>query len=301
MQAAEADAAADTPSSLFDERPSVDHPSRSEASLEDQLQQATNPDHGAVDENLVSDEPTQLAARGTKRGRKPQDPNQVVVRAACPTQQDFERQLRAFLRDETIDRSHVLFEGTFPVSAAFLVDYGTAAAGKAKSNSYKYGPAFAPGLGSNKDGHFARSMSVMEALTVNPEDPKERMRKQRAVARAVENLVERTDGFRYAFHNEWLARDNDAYRFSYFCNDSLLNKDRTLGGNKKNDSGKVKRARKQVYDCQGYLTVKFSNTRQCLDVLYKHVPIHMTYDERAPLPRVGTKRFQILEMTNPDQ
>lgn len=248
-----------------------------------------------------SSQPTALAARGTKRGRKPQDPNQVVIGASCSSEQEFGTQLRAFLADASHDRHHVLFEATFPTSAAFLVDYGPAATGKAKSNSYKYGPAFAPMLGQAQDGHLARSMSVMEALTNNPEEPKERMRKQRAIARAMENIVEKVDGYRYAFHNEWLARDNDAYRFSYFCNDSLLNKDRTLGGVKKNDANKVQRARKQVYDCQGYLTVKFSATRQCLEVLYKHIPLHMTYDERAPLPRVGTKRFQILELTDPNQ
>lgn len=70
------------------------------------------------------------------------------------------------------------------------------------------------------------SMGVMEALA-STTDPKERMRKQRAIAKTCIDAIQRVDGYRYSFHNNWNSREDDAFRFSYYCNDSLLNKDRT--------------------------------------------------------------------------
>jgi hypothetical protein len=37
-------------------------------------------------------------------------------------------------------------------------------------------------------------------------------------------------------------------------------------------------ATKPVYDCQGVLSIKFSATKQALDVFYKHIPVHKTYN-----------------------
>lgn len=219
-----------------------DHQQSSPRALPEAFQSPTELEHQLASDNDDTHSPSQahlptaLAAKGTKRGRKAQDPHQHIIRVECNSQHDLEVSLRQFLEDESHDRTHTLFEAALPVSAAFLVDY--LPAGPGKSNSYKYGPAFAPAVGPAKDGHVARSMSVIEALEHTPHDAKERMRKQRAMSRALETIVEKVDGHRYAFHNEWLARDNDAYRFSYFCNDSLLNKDRTLGGVKKNNEGK---------------------------------------------------------------
>jgi hypothetical protein len=72
-------------------------------------------------------------------------------------------------------------------------------------------------------------MSVLEALAPTA-DPKEKMRKQRAIAKTCVETIQRTDGYRYSFHNCWNSREDDSFRFSYYCNDSLLNKDRAANG-----------------------------------------------------------------------
>ncbi|KAF2031336.1 hypothetical protein EK21DRAFT_63660 [Setomelanomma holmii] len=140
------------------------------------------------------------------------------------------------------------------------------------------------------------SLSIMEALQATT-DPKEKMRKQRAIAKCCVDAIQRTDGYRYSFHNCWNSREDDSFRFSYYCNDSLLNKDRAANGK----GAKLgKRATKPVYDCKGVLSIKFSATKQTLDVFYKHVPIHKTYEERAPPPRKDSKRRKYLEEHHPD-
>lgn len=140
------------------------------------------------------------------------------------------------------------------------------------------------------------SLSVMEALQATA-DPKEKMRKQRAIAKCCVDAIQRIDGYRYSFHNCWNSREDDSFRFSYYCNDSLLNKDRAANGK----GAKLgKRATKPVYDCKGVLSIKFSATKETLDVFYKHVPVHKTYEERAPPPRKDSKRRRFLEENDPE-
>lgn len=146
----------------------------------------------------------------------------------------------------------------------------------------------------NSPGH-AVSLSIIEALAPTA-DPKEKMRKQRAIAKCCVDSIQRIDGYRYSFHNCWNSREDDSFRFSYYCNDSLLNKDRAANGK----GAKLgKRATKPVYDCKGVLSIKFSATKNTLDVFYKHVPIHKTYEERAPPPRKDSKRRKFLEEHDP--
>ncbi|KAF2632801.1 hypothetical protein BU25DRAFT_83101 [Macroventuria anomochaeta] len=140
------------------------------------------------------------------------------------------------------------------------------------------------------------SLSIMEALQ-HTADPKDRMRKQRAIAKCCVDAIQRIDGYRYSFHNCWNSREDDSFRFSYYCNDSLLNKDRAANGK----GAKLgKRATKPVYDCKGVLSIKFSATKEALDVFYKHVPVHKTYEERAPPPRKDSKRRKFLEENDPE-
>ncbi|EAT92558.2 hypothetical protein SNOG_01063 [Parastagonospora nodorum SN15] len=149
--------------------------------------------------------------------------------------------------------------------------------------------------GTKKPEHKV-SLSIMEALQPTA-DPKEKMRKQRAIAKCCVDAIQRIDGYRYSFHNCWNSREDDSFRFSYYCNDSLLNKDRAANGK----GAKLgKRATKPVYDCKGVLSIKFSATKQSLDVFYKHVPIHKTYEERAPPPRKDSKRRKYLEVNDPE-
>ena len=65
-------------------------------------------------------------------------------------------------------------------------------------------------------------------------------------------------------------------------------------------TGAGKRATKPVYDCKGVLSVKFSASKQSLDVFYKHIPVHKTYEERAPPPRKDSKRRKYLEENDPE-
>lgn len=132
----------------------------------------------------------------------------------------------------------------------------------------------------------AVTMSVNEALQPRA-DPKERQKVQRVMAKACVDAIQSVDGYRYSFHNSWASREDDSFRFSYYCNDSYLNKDRAANG-KGNKLGK--RATKKVYDCKGVLSVKFSATKHSLDVHYKHNPVHETYEARAPPPRRDAKR-----------
>ncbi|CBX94651.1 predicted protein [Plenodomus lingam JN3] len=140
------------------------------------------------------------------------------------------------------------------------------------------------------------SLSIVEALQPTS-DPKEKMRKQRAIAKCCVDSIQRIDGYRYSFHNCWNSKEDDSFRFSYYCNDSLLNKDRAANGK----GAKLgKRATKPVYDCKGVLSIKFSATKQTLDVFYKHIPLHKTYEERAPPPRKDSKRRKFLEEHDPE-
>ena len=69
----------------------------------------------------------------------------------------------------------------------------------------------------------------MEAMTPMP-DPKDNMKKQRVIAKACVEAVQRADGNRYTFHNNWWSKEDEANRFSYYCNDSILNKGRSANG-----------------------------------------------------------------------
>ena len=62
-----------------------------------------------------------------------------------------------------------------------------------------------------------------------------------------------------------------------------------------------KGVRKPVYDCKGVIHVKFSAVKQNLEVQYRHIPLHKTYEERAPPPRNGSKRRKLMELYNPER
>ena len=62
-----------------------------------------------------------------------------------------------------------------------------------------------------------------------------------------------------------------------------------------------KRAYKPVYDCKGVMAVKFNSLKQCADIVYKHVPLHDTYEERAPPPRKDAKRRRDWELSHPNR
>jgi hypothetical protein len=84
-------------------------------------------------------------------------------------------------------------------------------------NQHSNGPVYTPA-------------TVAEALEPAPEGPTETMKKQRSVSKLCVAAVQRVDGYKYSFHNNWKSGEENAFRFSYYCNDSLLNKDRVANG-----------------------------------------------------------------------
>ena len=199
------------------------------------------------------------------RGRQPRDALAKTVTFPVASVEDLEMALATHLANPCDDPEHTEAQFSFWLEATFALPPSPP-------------PPSLPGGG--------RELSVAQALQPTP-DPKDKMRRQRAIAKACVDAIQRTDGFRYSFHNCWNSREDDSFRFSYYCNDSLLNKDRAANGKGAN---KNKRATKPVYDCKGVLSVKFSATKHSLDVFYKHVPVHKTYEERAPPPRKDAKR-----------
>jgi len=57
-------------------------------------------------------------------------------------------------------------------------------------------------------------------------DAKVKLKRQRAVARAVLKSIQSVDGFKYFEKEAWDTKHNDGYRFKFLCRDSYQNKDR---------------------------------------------------------------------------
>ncbi|KAK4985041.1 hypothetical protein LTR50_006209 [Elasticomyces elasticus] len=141
-------------------------------------------------------------------------------------------------------------------------------------------------------------LSVYEVVLVPA--GKGRQTTQRNIARGIINAIMRVDGFKYAFNNNWHSKDDDGYRFSYTCLDSLQNKDRHANAYQRTtkkvsglgvpggrhvfslerigqlDADSNSGIRKPTCDCKGSVAVKFSGARQCIDVVYRHNAIHAT-------------------------
>ena len=219
------------------------------------------------------------------RGRKARDPQANLVQYQASGTESMEAMLREHLANPTGPPEHTIIQFTFPPSAAFMV----------------YSGDFIGQIGAYKDkAQLRNSLSRTAISTVDAlsqAEPKEALRKQKAIAKTVVETVQKVDGYRYSFHNNWISKEDSACRFSYYCNDSTLNKGRAA-----NESASMvgKRKIKPVYECQGAVWIKFSVTYQKLQVEYKHVPVHQTYEERAPPPRKDSKRRKIMELFNPE-
>lgn len=222
------------------------------------------------------------------RGRHAKDPLGQSISFKCQRIEDMETKLREYLDHPTGEPEHTTLEFSFPVTTAFMVPKREPIGPQTpeKRIPYMYS-AF------NKT-----AVSVIDALHII-KDPKEQALIQKAISKTLVESVQRADGYRYSFHNHWLSREDQASRFSYYCNDSVLNKGRAAneGAAKLRNSVKI---RKPVFECQGLLSIKFSITKMSLELHYKHVPMHQTYEERAPPPRKDSKRRKLLEIFNPE-
>ena len=220
------------------------------------------------------------------RGRQARDPLAQTVAYQITNLETMKTLLDEYLAAPTCPPEHTTIEFTFPTSAAFSVytaDFlGTKDAHKARGSLF---------------GQMNKTaISVVDAL--HQADPKEQMRKQKSVAKTIVEAIAATDGFRYSFHNNWLSKEDEACRFSYYCNDSTLNKGRAAN---EGAGMEGKKKVKPVYDCQGIIWVKFSITKNNLEVHYKHVPVHKTYEERAPPPRRDSRRRKLMELFTPEK
>lgn len=219
------------------------------------------------------------------RGRHAKDPHAEYIRFDCKDVDDLEINLAEYLSAPTAPAEHAIIEFHFAITAAFMVytrDFK-------RSADTLWTPADVTDL------MRRTAVSVVEVLQDTP-NPKDQIVRQKAVARIIVEAVQRADGFRYSFHNNWLSREDRAHRFSYFCNDSTLNKGRAANGGVGMENRKIA---KPVYDCKGLIAIKFSVTKNNLEVHYKHVPLHKTFAERAPPPRKESKRRRLLEVLDP--
>jgi hypothetical protein len=198
---------------------------------------------GVVPDGAWTGGPVALA-----RGRSAKDPNATTTTYTVGNLDEFEQRLREYLEASPADPEHAECHLSFWLGASFVVnkpaaeapqqapaqsqpgypqtglDAHFAAAANASNQSRQDGSALHP------DGTPIKvSMSILEALAPTS-NPKDQMRRQRAIAKTCVEAIQRVDGFRYSFHNNWHSREDAAYRFSYYCNDSLLNKDRAANG-----------------------------------------------------------------------
>ncbi|KAF2431740.1 hypothetical protein EJ08DRAFT_174748 [Tothia fuscella] len=242
------------------------------------------------------------------RGRVPKDPLAQVVQYDCASIDELETKFREYLANPPAAEEHCTCELTLWAGASFLVAVPPDSATPGPNPQFRPNAAaddtsmlqsVADAMNTAQTRPTAQAsemtMSVLDALQPTA-DPKESMKRQRAISKVCVAAVQRVDGFRYSFHNNWRSGEDNAYRFSYYCNDSLLNKDRVANG-KAGSQGR--RATKPVYDCKGVLSIKFSATRSCIDVVYKHIRCHETYENRAPPPRKESRRRAEWEESNP--
>ncbi|KAJ9607693.1 hypothetical protein H2200_007771 [Cladophialophora chaetospira] len=234
--------------------------------------------------------PTEGTRPRKKRGRHAKDPLAQTVQFQCLRSEDLESSLRDYLANPTHPAEHTTLEFVFPVTAAFMIPAREVLGGgdpNDKKTPFTY-------------SLFKKSaVSVVDALH-NMTDAKEQMITQKRISKSLVDAISEIDGFHYSFHNYWLSNADQANRFSYYCNDSILNKGRAAneGLSKIRDSVKI---RKPVYECEGGIWIKFSMTKNNLELHYKHIPMHPTFDERAPIPRNGSRRRKLMEIFHPEK
>lgn len=262
-------------------------------SLDDSYQDASfeeDPDDPAVADPAAPSANEVTHERWTKtprpRGRHAKDPHAEYVRFDCKDVDELETSLREYLEAPTAPAEHATLEFHFPIHSAFMV----------YTRDFKRDPTTLWTPAEPTDLMRKTAVSVIEVLQPT-EEPKAQIVRQKAVARTIVEAIQRADGFKYSFHNNWLSREDQAHRFSFFCNDSTLNKGRAANGGAGTEGKEKKKA---VYDCRGLIAVKFSVTKNNLEVHYRHVPLHKTFAERAPAPRRDSKRRKMMEIMDPE-
>lgn len=220
------------------------------------------------------------------RGRKARDAQAQYVRFHCKDIDDLETNLREYLAAPTAPAEHATIKFHFPSTSAFLV----------YTRDFKRDSSTNWTSADVTDLVKRTAVSVVEVLQPT-QNPKDQIIRQKAVARTIIEAIQKVDRFRYSFNNNWLSKEDQAHRFSFFCNDSTLNKGRAANGGAGTEG---REHRKPAYECKGFISVKFSVTKNNLEVHYTHIPLHKTYDERAPVPRRESKRRRMMEVLDPE-
>jgi hypothetical protein len=178
------------------------------------------------------------------RGRAPKDPDAITSKYDCASLQELETKLKHYLDNPPAAEEHCTAELTLWAGASFLVNLPTGDrqpshirqdAGMlqpvvdALNATTGVAPPVLHGAAAGPSRVTQVTLSVLDALQPMS-DPKDTMKRQRAISKVCVAAVSKVDGFRYSFHNNWKSGEDNAYRFSYYCNDSLLNKDRVANG-----------------------------------------------------------------------
>ena len=144
--------------------------------------------------------------------------NQVRIRGPKPDRVDhctslpnFEALLRSQVEDSRsatvpeIVYSEFIFNQTVPLEVENLPDEWKESLGVSVDSSIPL--------------HVGSAVALMS-------DAKVKLKRQRAVARAVLKSIQNVDGFKYFEKEAWDTKHNDGYRFKFLCRDSFQNKDR---------------------------------------------------------------------------
>lgn len=155
------------------------------------------------------------------RGRAPNDPNGKKVTFRCQTMEDLESNLREYLNTPLHAPEHTTLEFHYGMEAAFLV-------AKVHLKAHMTAAEAHNAVFSEKT-----VVSVLNALSWS-QDPREMKYKQRAIAKACAEAIMRVDQYKYSYNNEWVSKEDQASRISYYCNDSTSNKMRSINAAKPN-------------------------------------------------------------------
>ncbi|KAF2806171.1 uncharacterized protein BDZ99DRAFT_479448 [Mytilinidion resinicola] len=131
------------------------------------------------------------------------------------------------------------------------------------------------------NGHVDTVISLEEALYRTTE-PKPKVKPQRVVARSIIEVFQKVDGFKYT-ERQASSTIDDGTRFKYVCADSLQNPDRVANAASRSHGSsalpveKKPNKHKPTFDCGGSIFITFSLKKECINVVYRHNPIHGAY------------------------
>lgn len=168
------------------------------------------------------------------RGRATRETITPTITFQCASLEELEDSLRSHLSDRPASLEHATCGFTIWAGASFAVilprdAQESSLPGQLLASPHTAMPAAATFVPRPPLPGGTTSLSITQALTPML-DEKRTAERQRAITKTIIAAMQRVDGYRYSFHNSWKSKEEGAWRFSYYCNDSLLNKDRVANG-----------------------------------------------------------------------